>query len=67
LQELFGFDKVLVPAGQTVTVYLGVQARHLTVVNKDAERVAVPGTWKLRVGVENDQGMGFVEHEFVAQ
>ena len=25
LQELFGFERVFVPAGQTVTVYLGAQ------------------------------------------
>jgi hypothetical protein len=50
LQELFGFQRVHVPAGQTVTVYLGVQARHLTRVLEDGSRVAHPGEWKLRVG-----------------
>ena len=62
LQTLFGFARVRVAAGQTVQVWLGVGARELTrVVGR--ERVAVPGAWRVRVGVEGERGgaeVGFV-------
>lgn len=50
LQELFAFQRVHVPAGQTVSVYLGLQARHLTRVLEDGSRVPLPGQWKVRFG-----------------
>jgi hypothetical protein len=61
LQDLFGFARVHVPAGQTVTVWLGLSARDLTLVVPAAAppggalqvaRVVARGTWTLRVGVE---------------
>ena len=65
LQELFGFQRVHVPAGQTVTVWLGLNTRHLTrVVEADAanaadsrlkvQRVAVAGRYTVRVGVQGE-------------
>jgi hypothetical protein len=72
LQQLFGFERVFVPAGQTVTVWLGVAARSLTRVVDSAEnigtpefplrikRVAVPGQYTVRIGV---RGPGTDENE----
>ena len=69
LQELFGFERVHVPAGQTVTVYLGAQGVRFT--QPDAEtgvRRALGGEYKVRFGVRETAagGMGFAEHTFVA-
>lgn len=67
LQQLFAFQRVHVPAGQSVLVYLGLQARHLTHVVDDAQadashplalkvkRVAVSGEYTVRVGVKDDR------------
>lgn len=54
LSSLFGFDRVHVAVGQTVTVWLGVGARDLTrVVSVPAlAREPMLGEWGLRVGVE---------------
>lgn len=64
LQQLFGFERVFVAQGQTVTVYLGAQLSAFTQVLKDGTRLAWPGTYKVRFGVAEAQhlGMGFVEH-----
>ena len=69
LQELFGFERVFVPAGQTVTVYLGAQNVRFTQPNKDGVREALPGTYKVRFGVRDtmEHGMGFAEQEFVME
>jgi hypothetical protein len=63
LQELFGFERVFVPAGQTVTVYLGAQGVFFTQVGKDGVRRAVGGDYNVRFGVEDTaiHGMGFAE------
>jgi len=63
LQELFGFERVFVPAGQTVTVYLGAQGVRFTQANSDGVRVALPGKYIARFGVQATQagGMGFAE------
>ena len=69
LQELFGFERVFVPAGQTVTVYLGAQNVRFTQPNKDGVREALPGSYKVRFGVREtmEHGMGFAEQEFVME
>lgn len=71
-----------VPAGQSVTVFLGVQARDLTTVvplspqeeaaapprvpgEVRARRVAVPGTYTLRVGLRRP-GQAWSETVFTA-
>ena len=63
LQELFGFERVFVPAGQTVTVYLGAQGVRFTQANPDGVRVALPGKYLVRFGVQEtaSHGMGFAE------
>ena len=64
LQFLFGFQRVYVPAGQTVQVWLGVQARHLTQVTASGARVAWPGAYTVTFGLRKtaSAGMGFVSH-----
>jgi beta-D-xylosidase 4 len=55
LQSLFGFERVRVAAGQTVSVWLGVGERDLTRVLGGA-RVPVGGQWRLRVGLQGEAG-----------
>jgi hypothetical protein len=43
LQELFGFQRVFVPAGQTVTVYLGAQGVRFTQAGVDGVRRVLRG------------------------
>jgi hypothetical protein len=54
---------VHVPAGQTVTVYLGAQGVRFTQAGPDGVRRALPGAYKVRFGVQEtaEHGMGFVE------
>ena len=56
LQVLFGFERVRVNKGETVTVWLGISARDLTRVSRDAAgelaRRPAQGAYTLRVGVE---------------
>ena len=63
LQELFGFERVFVPAGQTVTVYLGAQGVSFTQAGADGVRRFLPGDYKVRIGVKEtaEHGMGFSE------
>jgi hypothetical protein len=69
LQELFGFERVHVPTGQTVTVYLGAQSRFFTQVDKDGWRFALPGEYTVSFGVKEsaEQGMGFTQVKVLAQ
>ena len=64
LQTLFGFERVRVPAGGSVQVWLGVGLRELTRV-AGAVREAVPGRWRVRVGLRGEAGGA--ETEFVAE
>ncbi len=66
LQELFGFERVFVPAGQTVTVYLGAQGVRFTQAGLDGVRRMLPGEYKVRFGVQEtaEHGMGFAETSF---
>lgn len=68
-QELFGFERVHVPAGQTVTVYLGAQAVRFTQAMADGTRVAWPGEYTVRFGVAETapHGMGFAEVKILAE
>jgi hypothetical protein len=67
LQELFGFERVFVPAGQTVTVYLGAQGVRFTQADQDGIRRVLPGEYTVRFGVEATaaHGMGFAESKLV--
>jgi hypothetical protein len=73
IQTLFGFSRVFVPAGGTVQVWLGVEARSLTrIVRGSGRRVAEPGLYTVRVGVAFNRGgalevpSALAEHSFVA-
>jgi hypothetical protein len=68
LQELFGFERVFVPAGQTVTVYLGAQGVRFTQPDVDGVRRVLPGEYTARFGVKEtaEGGMGFAEVKFRA-
>jgi beta-D-xylosidase 4 len=63
LQELFGFERVFVPAGQTVTVYLGAQGVRFTQAQEDGSRIVWPGEYTVSFGVRETAslGMGFAE------
>ena len=63
LQELFGFERVFVPAGVTVTVYLGAQGVRFTQAGEDGVRRFLPGDYTVRFGVREtlEHGMGFAE------
>lgn len=67
LQQLFGFEKVFVPAGQTVTVFLGATAMDFTHVTTEGVRVPLSGTWGVKFGVRAglEAGAGFAETKFV--
>lgn len=60
LQTLFGFQRVHVSAGQTVTVWLGVGARELTRAFSEgsatAVRLPLEGEWTVRIGVRGEEG-----------
>ena len=63
LQELFGFERVHVPAGATVTVYLGAQGVRFSQANAQGVREALPGLYTVRFGLPETAtlGMGFAE------
>ena len=67
LQTLFGFERVFVKAGETVTVNLYPELTAFTHVQSDGSRVAVAGEYRVRFGLhETEQlGMGFAEHSFI--
>lgn len=69
LQQLFGFERVHVPAGATVTVYLAAGVRDFAQVDASGRRVAHPGEYKFRFGVEETRahGQGFAEASLVAE
>merc|ERR1711924_449466 len=69
LKTLFGFDRVHVKAGETVTVWLYPEMSDLTTVSTKGLRVGNPGEYTLQFGVPEGtkQGMGFAEHKFTAQ
>ena len=64
LEELFGFERVFVRAGETVTVYLGAQGVSFTQAGLDGVRRFLPGEYTVRFGVAATaaHGMGFSEH-----
>jgi len=67
LQELFGFERVFVPAGQTVTVYLGAQGVRFCQADKEGVRRILRGEYTVRFGVKESAalGMGFAEQKFL--
>ena len=55
------------PAGKTVTVYLGAQGVRFCQAGVDGVRRFLPGTYKVRFGVREtlSGGMGFAEQDLV--
>jgi hypothetical protein len=49
---------VHVPAGQTVTVYLGAQGSAFTQVTPEGVRRVWPGEYTVRFGVRESAGLG---------
>jgi beta-D-xylosidase 4 len=64
LQTLFGFERVHVPAGQTVSVFIYPALADFVQTDSTGKRVAVAGEWKVRFGIPEvaPHGQGFVEH-----
>ncbi len=50
VKELKGFERVLIPAGQTKTVTLKVNEESLTYYDNDGQRVFEPGDFEIMVG-----------------
>jgi hypothetical protein len=69
LQELFGFERVFVPAGQTVTVYLGAQGVRFCQPDTAGVRHALKGEYTVTFGLKESAalGMGFAEFKLLAQ
>jgi len=68
-EVLFGFERVRVAAGETVSVFLGVGARELTRLARGAggalARVPLAGEWTVRAGVRgaaDSAAVGFEAH-----
>jgi beta-D-xylosidase 4 len=63
LQELFGFERVFVPAGQTVTVFLGAQGVRFTQAGVDGVRRALRGEYRVYFGEKESaaRGQGYAE------
>ena len=63
LQELFGFERVFVRAGETVTVYLGAQGLRFCQAGADGVRRFLAGDYLARFGVRETlaHGGGFAE------
>ena len=49
LKQLFGFEKVFLRTGETATVFFGMAARDLTLVDTDGARYVGEGTWSVSV------------------
>lgn len=69
LKALFGFERVHVKAGETVTVLLYPDYLTFTQVTKEGIRVAHEGPYVIEVGVRETAkyGMGFTEQTVMAQ
>jgi hypothetical protein len=68
LQELFGFERVFVRAGETVTVYLGAQGYRFCQADREGVRHALRGQYTVRFGIRESAalGMGFAEQALLA-
>jgi pre-mRNA-splicing factor SYF2/beta-D-xylosidase 4 len=68
LQTLFGFDRVHVRAGETVTVDLYPQATDFMITRENGNKTVVEGEYKVRFGIPEalDHGMGFLETTLTA-
>eukprot|EP01126_Amoeba_proteus_P045002 TRINITY_DN5024_c0_g3_i5.p1 TRINITY_DN5024_c0_g3~~TRINITY_DN5024_c0_g3_i5.p1 ORF type:complete len:116 (+),score=24.26 TRINITY_DN5024_c0_g3_i5:167-514(+) len=64
LQTLFGFERVNVPKGESVTVFLYPSLLDFTQVNVSGERLPVAGEYTFHFGIPETQsfGQGFAVH-----
>lgn len=69
LQELVGWARVFVPAGETVTVAIDAPRSAFTLVDARGVRAPRAGAWTLRLGVRATAlyGMGFTETRVVVE
>lgn len=63
LQTLFGFERVHVKAGESVTVWLYPALTDFAIADLDGHRAPLPGQYTVRFGVKEAaaHGMGFAE------
>eukprot|EP00040_Diaphanoeca_grandis_P030520 m.180510 g.180510 ORF g.180510 m.180510 type:complete len:788 (+) comp32023_c1_seq1:116-2479(+) len=68
LQSLFGFERVHVKAGETVTVYLYPALTDFAVIDHDGRHQATAGEYTFKFGVKEtfEHGQGYAEHSIVA-
>jgi beta-glucosidase-like glycosyl hydrolase len=68
IQTLFGFQRVHVKSGETVTVWLAAEAQTFSHVNEQGKRVVLEGDWGVHFGVRETlpYGGGYLEHSHVA-
>jgi hypothetical protein len=72
LQTLFGFERVHVKAGQTVSVSLFPSLLDFTQADSEGKRYALPGEYQFRFGVgvegwSHTAGMGYTEHQLIVE
>jgi len=65
LKSLFGFERVHVKAGETVSVWLYPTMMDFAQVNVEGEHNAHPGEYTFHFGIKETatEGMGYVEHK----
>lgn len=63
LRTLFGFERVHVKAGESVTVWLYPALTDFAIADLDGHRAPLPGQYTVRFGVKEAaaHGMGFAE------
>eukprot|EP00035_Acanthoeca_spectabilis_P021740 m.439948 g.439948 ORF g.439948 m.439948 type:complete len:893 (-) comp18447_c0_seq1:44-2722(-) len=68
LKQLFGFDRVHVPAGQSRSVYLYPELTNFAQVGPTGERTVLAGEYTVQFGLKESStlGMGFSEHKLRA-
>jgi hypothetical protein len=64
IKQLFGFERVHVPRGETVSVFLYPTIRDFTYVTEDGRRVPVSGEFRVEFGIPEvaSAGQGFISH-----
>jgi len=69
LKQLFGFERVHIRAGQTVSVFLYPAIGDFTQVDSTGARAPVAGEYTVQFGVPETSpfGQGFVEHKITVQ
>eukprot|EP00966_Prymnesium_polylepis_P215860 4997741-Prymnesium_polylepis.1 len=69
LQSLFGFERVHVPAGKTVTVWLYPSLLDFARVHEDGNRSPLAGEYTIKFGVKetHPHGQGYAETKVLAQ